>query len=102
MNYPPVRFRDWSEAIRQTASIMRDIIDGRSNAIGNVTLTENVTTTQVDDVRVSVDSVISLMPETSNAAAEAYYVATVANGSFTITHANNSQTDRTYRYAIQG
>jgi hypothetical protein len=43
---------------------------------------------------------------TANAAAEVgngtIYVSAVTNGSFTLTHANNSQVDRTFRYAISG
>jgi hypothetical protein len=30
------------------------------------------------------------------------YIGTVANGSFTVTHANNGQTDRTFMYAALG
>jgi len=48
------------------------------------------------------------MPTTANASAElgsgTWIVpeATILNGSFVITHANNAQADRTFRYAIIG
>lgn len=88
------------------AQAVNQLSDGRSNGFGSVTLTANQTTTAVTDVRVGTDSVISLMPTTANAAAEVgaggMYVGTVTAQSFTITHANNAQTDRTFTYAIQG
>ena len=46
------------------------------------------------------------MPKTANASAEqgngTIFISARANGSFTITHANNSQTDRQYGYIIIG
>ncbi len=81
---------------------------GRSNAVGTVTLTANVATTTVTDANCAVASSIHLMPTTANASAEqgagTIYIATatILNGSFVITHANNAQTDRIFRYAIVG
>ena len=46
------------------------------------------------------------MPTTANASAEVgagtIYVSARAKQTFTLTHANNGQTDRTYKYAIIG
>lgn len=81
---------------------------GRSNAVGTVTLTANAATTTVTDGNCASGSSIHLMPTTANASAEigagAIYIATatILNGSFIITHANNAQADRIYRYAIHG
>jgi hypothetical protein len=81
---------------------------GRSNAVGTVTLTASVATTTVTTGNCAVGSTILLMPTTANASAEqgagTIYIATatILNGSFVITHANNAQTDRIYRYAIHG
>ena len=79
---------------------------GRSNAVGAVTLTANAASTVVSDNNVAVGSTISLMPTTANAAAAlaTTYIptATIVNKSFTITHANNAQVDKTFRYAIVG
>jgi hypothetical protein len=51
-------------------------------------------------------STLLLTPATAPAAAEVgngtLYVSTVANGSFTVTHANNSQAVRTFLYAALG
>jgi hypothetical protein len=77
---------------------------GRSNAVGSVTLTANAASTVVSDNNVASGSTIYLMPTTSNAAAAiaTTYIATIVNKSFTITHANNAQVDKTFRYAIVG
>ncbi len=81
---------------------------GRSNAVGTVTLTANVATTTVTTGNCATGSTILLMPTTANASAEqgagTIYIATatILNGSFVITHANNAQTDRIFRYAIVG
>lgn len=93
---------------RNLARAIRDLFMGRSNAFGTFTLTHDVASTTVLAQNVGVDSVISLMPVTANAAAAigagtAYILAAnVVAGSFIVTHANNAQTDRTFRYAIQG
>jgi hypothetical protein len=97
-------YRDLAEAVRNTSGTVNQIVDGRSLAYGSVTLTASTTTTVVTDDRVSENSVICLMPQTANAAGAiaTTYIATVANGTFTITHANNAQTDRDFAYSIQG
>lgn len=75
-----------------------------------VTLTANTATTVVTNAREAVtpDSVLRFDPLTANAAAElaagTMYVLTANRlaGSFTITHANNAQTDRTFRWIAAG
>lgn len=90
------------------AEIVRLMLTGKLNATGTVTLTESVTSTALTDVRLGIDSVVLFDPKTANAAAELYgatmYVATAgrANGVFTITHANDASTDRTFKYLIIG
>lgn len=82
---------------------LQQLAAGRSNAVGTVTLTTGATTTTVTTDNCSASSSIRLMPTTANAAAAlATTYITAANKSFTITHANNAQTDRTFTYAIQG
>lgn len=76
---------------------------GKLNCTGQQTLTASVTSTPVADTRCLANSVVLLQPTTSNAAAAlgtTYIVA--ADGSFIIHHASNSQTDRTFNYAILG
>ena len=79
---------------------------GRSNAVGSVTLTASAATTAVTAINCAVGSKVFLFPTTANAAAEigngTMYVGTVAKQSFTITHANNAQADRTFFWLALG
>ena len=82
---------------------IRELASGRSNAHGVFTLTTSTTSTVVTNANCAAASCVKITPTTANAAgalATTYIAA--ANGSFTVTHANNAQTDRTFTYAIQG
>ena len=85
---------------------IRELAQGRSNATGEFTLTESAAETTVTAINCGLNSVILLMPRTANAAAAlaTTYIADgdVGQGEFTVTHANNAQTDRTFGYVIQG
>lgn len=88
---------------------LQQLAAGRSNATGTVTLTVNVATTTVTPTQtgsIAAGSSIMLTPTTANAAAEVgngtMYVSAVANGSFTITHANSATTGRTFLWATLG
>lgn len=98
---------------RQIATVVNRILQGKLNAIfksGGVdfTLTANAATTVITDARLSVNSWIGFLPLTANAAAELgngtlyALAANMNNGAWTITHANNAQTDRTFRVLIIG
>jgi hypothetical protein len=82
---------------------LRELAQGRSNGVGTVTLAAGATSTTVIDQNCAAGSHIGLTPQTADASAAlaTTYIAT-SNGSFTLTHANNSQTDRTFTYAIVG
>lgn len=79
---------------------------GRTNAAGSVTLAANATSTTLAAPNCAAGSSVFLTPATANAAAEikngSLYVSAVANGAFTLTHANNSQTDRRFFYVALG
>lgn len=85
---------------------INQLLRGKLNVTLDVTLTANSATTTVTDERISVFSFIGWEPLTAHAAAEiaagGMYVdkTTQVNGALTITHANNAQTDRTFRIAI--
>lgn len=85
---------------------IRELAQGRSNAVGEFTLTASATSTVVSAVNCGIDSKIFLMPRTANAATAltTTYIADgdVGQGTFTVTHANNAQVDRTFGYLIQG
>lgn len=81
---------------------------GRSNGVGVVTLAASAASTTVTDPNCAVGTTIILSPSTAHAAAEQAAgtlfipIATIANGSFVVQHANNTQTDRIFRYALVG
>jgi len=102
----PVVHGNETEHRRLIANATNSLRDGKVNSVGSVTLTQSSATTVVTDARVGADSGIFFMPETANAAAEVgaggMYVSSVGKQTFTITHANNSQTDRDFRYVVLG
>lgn len=98
--------------IRKIVAAVIALLSGRSNAVGEVTLRAGQTTTTVTKavdpaaVNVSAGSEIFLTPRTANAAAAiatTYVLASaVTQGSFTITHANNAQVDKTFGWEARG
>lgn len=88
--------------IQNTA--IRQLIEGRSNAVGTCTLTANAGTTTVTAINCSQSSAVFLFPTTANAAAivAATYVSTVSNGSFVVTHTNSATTGKTFFYVCLG
>lgn len=92
--------------LKKIVLAIQQLAAGRSNSVGTVTLTVSAATTTVTDANCSSLSVPILTPTTANAAAEVgngtMYVSAVANGSFTITHANSATTGRTFTYALHG
>lgn len=96
------------DVLRQHAHVINNIMRGKVNATGTVTLTANAATTTVTDFRATPECVILLMPTTANASAEqgagTIYISSrsASDNQFVITHANNAQTDRTFDYVILG
>lgn len=93
-------------AIDRVVQAVRQLIQGRDDACGSVTLTANVATTTVSAPNCAAGAAIFTEPKTLNAAAEkgngTMFISGVANQSFTITHANNAQTDRTFFWTARG
>ena len=91
--------------VRQISDAVNNIIDGKINATGSVTLTDNSATSVVTDQRVSADSVILFMPTNSGGATElasgSMYVSSRGKQTFTITN-TNSATSRTFDYIVIG
>lgn len=92
--------------IREMVTAINQLVRGRNNATGSVTLAANAATTTVTSPNINANAVPVLVPRTANAAAEmgagTLYVSDVSAGSFTITHANNAQTDREFSYLTLG
>lgn len=91
---------------KKIVQAIQQLSAGRSNAVGTVTLAVSAASTTVTDRNCAAGTVPILVPTTANAAAavSTNYVptATITNGSFVIQHANNTQADRTFRYALHG
>jgi hypothetical protein len=92
--------------LKKIVLAIQQLAAGRSNAVGKVTLTINIATTVVSDKNCAAGSTPLLTPTTAVAAAEigngTMYISAVANGSFTITHANSPTGGRTFLYALVG
>lgn len=98
----PLTWHSAPEHLRLLAAAINDILIGRGNATGTLTIAASVGTTTLTDLRIGPDTCIALMPTTANAAAAlaTTYVTSRGNGTATVTHANNAQTDRTYVYSL--
>jgi len=92
--------------LTQITFAIQQLAEGRSNAHGSVTLTQNVGTTTVSAPTCGSGSTVLLFPETAAAATEfvagTLRVETVSNGSFVITHVNSATAGRTFRWAAFG
>jgi hypothetical protein len=92
--------------LKKIVLAIQQLAAGRSNAVGTVTLAIGVATTIVTDKNCAVASTPLLTPTSASAATEVgngtMYVSAVANGSFTVTHANSAATGRTFLYALHG
>ena len=92
--------------VRKLVLSLQQLAAGRSNAVGSKTLTTGSATTIVIDKNCAAGSVPILVPTTANVATElgngTLYISAVANGSFTITHANSATANRTFLYALLG
>jgi hypothetical protein len=108
---PPPSFGDLLDvqvyARKLFDSIFR-LTQGKSQNVGEITLTAGSATTVLTDIRLSIQTAILFDPRTANAATEYHggtmYVidANRGKGVCTITHANNAQTDRTFFVVFVG
>lgn len=88
------------------AFAIKQLGEGRSNAVGTVTLRASQTTTTVAAPNCGAGNIVLLFPATANAAAivAATYVdaATVTPGQFIITHTSNVNADKTFFWVALG
>lgn len=86
--------------------MLEQILKGRTRNVGEVTLTENATTTAVDNPLFESHQTIHFTAMTADAAAEiaagAFHVSSRGSKQFTITHANDASTTRTFSYTFTG
>ena len=85
---------------------VRQLMEGRSNAVGSFTLAVTATSTTVSAPNCSAGSKVLFSAETANAAGAmaTTYVppATVTAGQFIVNHASAATTDRTFSYETRG
>lgn len=102
----PQLLSDEAEWRRWIAAWALEVNQGRLNNVGTITLAINAATTVVTDQRTGANSFIGFMPTTANAATElgngTLYISSQGKQTFTITHANNAQADRTFTYCTLG
>lgn len=88
---------------KRLSAVLRQLVEGRSNAIGTFTLNANSTSTTVTAVNCAVSSFVFLSPTTTHAAWQMAFIKTApANGSFVVTHANNTLTDCSFGFIALG
>jgi hypothetical protein len=92
--------------LKKIVLAIQQLAAGRSNAVGTVTLVTSAATTVVTDKNCAAGSVPVTVPATASAAVEVgngtMFISAVANGSFTISHANSATMGRTFMYALIG
>jgi hypothetical protein len=102
LDNPPAGNR-WLQHVRD---VVNNIMRGKINALVDITLTANSGTTSLASPLLSGSSGVYWTPLTANAAAEVgagtIYISAQGNQTATLTHANNAQTDRTFRILIIG
>lgn len=88
------------------AFAIQQLAQGRSNAVGTVTLRASQTTTTVTAPNCGAGSSVALFPATANAAAivaSTYVLSTnITPGQFVVTHPSNSNTDKTFYWIALG
>ncbi len=110
-----INIKDLNEVCRRSDLNNRQFLLGKNNSTASleshatsITLTANAATTVLTfaDGCLSATSILSLFPTTANAAAA---IATtyesarnVLLNTLTLTHANNAQVDKTFRYSLNG
>lgn len=91
---------------RRFAMAIQQLSAGRSNAVVKVTLAANANHTVVDFDNVSDGTAPIPVPRTAHAAAElaagTLYISAVTRRQFTVSHANNAQTDRDFLFVCIG
>jgi len=105
-NLPPQDYEDEKQHRRLLSRAIASLMGGKTNNVIEVTLTANAASTTVTDARIANSTALIPVPLTANAAAElaTMYVSNTGrvNNSASITHANNAQTDRTFKFVLVG
>lgn len=83
-------------------STTNELVDGRSNNTGQVTLNPGATTTAVTFANASLNSTIVLSPLNPDAATVQWYIYSKANGSFVVGHPSSALTNQDFDFSCVG
>lgn len=97
----------WANEVEHRRKLARTAnlaLAGKLNAVIQVTLTPNSTTTTVTDKRIGANTFVGFQATTADAAAAlaGLYVSSQNNGTATLTHASASSVDRTFNVLLIG
>lgn len=89
---------------RQVALAVNQLLDGKVNSTGSVTLNVSSSSTTLSDRRIGVATVVVLMPTTLNAATalSTTYITARTAGECTIQHGAYAAADMVFDYALLG
>ncbi len=100
--YLPPIYDNWTEFARRAAFIIGQILEGKTNNTGSITLTVDSLTTTLDDRRIGANSVVLLSASNELAGGEmGVFVNGYGKQTCTINHGSASTT-RTFNYAVVG
>lgn len=96
--------RSW---VMRIANKLNSVLQGKLNAVTQITLSPSATTTTVIDARLSAFSGIFLQPLTANAmtamlTSPGVLVTSQQSGSLVLTHASDTNSDKTFNMLIIG
>ena len=101
--------RTWADEKDHRAKLadaINNMLKGKLNNVGDITLTAATALTTLTDARIGANSYIDFMPQTANAAAEKssgnLYISSRGKGTADITHTSTATNDRTFTYAVLG
>jgi hypothetical protein len=89
----------------ELATVLNNVLDGKINSTGTVTLSVSSTSTTLSDRRIGPESVILFMPTTANARSEGtpwVSARATTKGQCTLNHTSNSASDLNFTYVILG
>jgi hypothetical protein len=93
-------------SVYRIVQAVRELFEGRSHAVGQVTLRASQATTTVESPNIGSEARIVLFPRTANASADfgggAIYISSVKAGQFVITHPNDADVDKTFDWHALG
>lgn len=101
MTQPVRQYGPTEEMVREIATTLNLVLQGRINCTGSITVANGTTSTVVPDVCAYESSVPLLIATNSAAAAISPYVSARAAGSFTLTHADPGAS-ATFLYVLLG